>query len=511
MILPVAGGQVGAASNAVAGANPEQQQQQQHQEPLLPAIATVEVQACQMWPARSTTLAGVGVVGGTPGAATDNRRQPPANGPGTLVAMRAVVNGEVFVGSLTPASALPGVEAVRLELLLQQRQVGCTACSVVAPLSRVCELGSAHMCTCSFRLCLWLGFGFSIMTVTCVWWWWGGHRSPHRLTHTTNKHCFFACAPQSCPTGAACALCRLGAGPSAGRLANGLGPLIHTSVTIRATPGMMGTLAASRAVAKPSESHPGPTAAHTTAPGTTTLSLAAVTEAGPTVSQQELVEEQEGPRAPAPALDLGASTTCQTSLNPDASADAASIQPREQRGVQVLQRVESQQAGNCTVKAPDGQVKPPAPDSNESAPPPDAMVKTEDKERDVPHQMSQPDATQPTAFAAGTDGKRGAAAAVAGSASAPTPQPALPPGCVSHTMWLHLQCAAWCPEARVVDRPTGRVVVGLAGALKRAHRMRCCSCGRTGASLTCASAGCGAAYHLPCAQAVGCTFQVTTA
>ncbi|KAG2493673.1 hypothetical protein HYH03_008187 [Edaphochlamys debaryana] len=72
-------------------------------------------------------------------------------------------------------------------------------------------------------------------------------------------------------------------------------------------------------------------------------------------------------------------------------------------------------------------------------------------------------------------------------------------GAASSSVLVHSQCALWSPDVFLI----GGTMYGVAAVIKRGRARRCTHCGRSGATLTCCSAKCGRAYHLPCAMEAG--------
>jgi hypothetical protein len=70
--------------------------------------------------------------------------------------------------------------------------------------------------------------------------------------------------------------------------------------------------------------------------------------------------------------------------------------------------------------------------------------------------------------------------------------------------WVHASCALWSSETW--EAPTGGHINVMEKARSRGAHLRCCGCGRQGATVGCIKSNCSFNYHFPCASACGAVF-----
>ncbi|KAK9077884.1 hypothetical protein SSX86_006222 [Deinandra increscens subsp. villosa] len=71
-------------------------------------------------------------------------------------------------------------------------------------------------------------------------------------------------------------------------------------------------------------------------------------------------------------------------------------------------------------------------------------------------------------------------------------------------IWVHQHCAVWSPEVYFAGLGC---LKNVRSALFRGKVLKCSRCGRRGATIGCRVDRCPKTYHLPCARAIGCTFD----
>ncbi|PWA92821.1 AAA+ ATPase domain-containing protein [Artemisia annua] len=71
-------------------------------------------------------------------------------------------------------------------------------------------------------------------------------------------------------------------------------------------------------------------------------------------------------------------------------------------------------------------------------------------------------------------------------------------------IWVHQHCAVWSPEVYFAGLGC---LKNVRSALSRGKVLKCSRCGRRGATIGCRVDRCPKTYHLPCARAIGCTFD----